>query len=189
MKDDGKKQCPDCQTTLENSVFALRRPEVSRRTFLKTAGLAAAVAPLGQFARPVLAGQPESPSQTIVWKLFESLTAAQKQAVVLDWSNPRRLRVENNWHVVPQRIGRFFTNDQRSLIDDILKNVTSEQGYDKMMRAMRDDSGGLDRYSACLFGDGQDKLSFMLTGRHQTIRAGAGGENNILAALCSTAMP
>ena len=33
-------------------------------------------------------------------------------------------------------------------------------------------------YSACLFSDGQDKLSFVLTGRHQTIRADGGAEPN-----------
>jgi hypothetical protein len=46
------------------------------------------------------------------------------------------------------------------------------------MKAMQDDSGGLENYSACLFSDEQDKLSFLLTGRHQTLRADGGAEKN-----------
>jgi hypothetical protein len=29
--------------------------------------------------------------------------------------------------------------------------VTSEEGYEKILRAMQDDMGGLGNYSACLF--------------------------------------
>ena len=40
-------------------------------------------------------------------------------------------------------------------------NRKSEEGFDKIERAMRDDAGGLGNYSACLFGDAENKLSFL----------------------------
>ncbi len=111
-----------------------------------------------------------------VRQLYESLSDGQKNTVVLPWNDWRRLHVGNNWHVVRQRIGRFYSEEQQEIIRGILKSVTSEEGYEKIIRSMVDNAGGFRQYAACIFKDGSNKLSFMLTGRHLTIRADGGSE-------------
>jgi hypothetical protein len=114
----------------------------------------------------------------MVKRLHESLSQEQKKFLLFPWHDARRLQVNNNWHVVPQKIRNAYSNEQKETIREILKSVTSDVGYDKTMKAMKDDSNGLENYSACLFSDGKDKLSFLLTGRHQTIRSDGGAEKN-----------
>ena len=154
---------------------------MNRRDFLKktskaTIGLVAA--PLITQITTAFARGPEEAAEQMVKRLYSSLTSKQRGTLLLPWTNSRRLRVENNWRVVRPRIRQIYSGEQQEMIKEILKGVTSEQGYDKITRAMRDDGGGLGNYSACLFSDGEDKLSFVLTGRHQTIRADGGAEKN-----------
>ena len=58
------------------------------------------------------------------------------------------------------------------MIHEILRGVTSEEGYDRFLRQLKDDDGGFERYSCALFGEpGKDKFEWVMTGRHLTIRA------------------
>ncbi len=184
MFDHPKLFCPDCGEAVE-ATNQSRHPfhEMPRREFLQKAGKAAvavAVAPLLNFASPIFARETGETAETMVKRLRDTLTEVQKKAVLLPWNDPRRLRVDNNWSVVPQRLGEFYSREQQVVIQKILKGVTSEGGYEKILRAMQDDMGGLDNYSACLFSDDGEKLAFMLTGRHQTIRADGGAEKNAM---------
>src|SRR5688572_12748905 len=100
------RMCPDCGETAES---------VSRREFLKAAGVAAvAVSTTPLWTR---ADAPESGStpETVVKTLFESLNEAQKKEVCFDWGyvHPKmgllRTRVANNWHITkPEINGDFF---------------------------------------------------------------------------------
>jgi len=182
MLDRPKLICPDCGEMVDatnqrrHSVH-----EIPRREFLQKAGkvaVAVAASPLLNFASPIYASETGETAETMVKRLRDTLTETQKKAILLPWSDPRRLRVENNWRVVPQRLGEFYSSEQQVIIQEILKAVTSEEGHEKILRAMQDDMGGLGNYSACLFSDGSEKLAFMLTGRHQTIRADGGAEKN-----------
>lgn len=174
--------CPECSEAVE--VMPATRcgeREVHRREFLKTVGkaaLAVTAAPLLNFIPLVEARGPNEKAEQMVKNLYESLTTGQKKTVVLPWGDARRLRVANNWRVIPQRIAEIYSQAQQEMIDKILRDVTSEEGYEKIMRAMQDDWEGLDNYSACLFSDGGENLAFLLTGRHQTIRADGGTEQN-----------
>jgi len=170
-----------CSDSEQPPKSILQECSMNRRDFLKktskaTIGLVAA--PLIIQIRPAFARGPEEAAEQIVKRLYSSLTSEQRGTLLLPWANSRRLRVENNWRVVRPRIRQIYSGEQQEMIKEILKGVTSEQGYDKITRAMRDDAGGLGNYSACLFSDGGDKLSFVLTGRHQTIRADGGAEKN-----------
>jgi hypothetical protein len=176
-----KAVCQDC----DSSNFALdsgwRSNGLNRRDFLKKVVKVAAVvgaAPVIGQVGPVFARGRAEPAEKMVKMLHESLSAEQRKILLLPWSNSRRLQVANNWRVVPQRIKGAYSKDQQEMIREILQGVTSEEGFDKIMRAMRDDAGGLGNYSASLFSDGNDKLSFVLTGRHQTIRADGGAQQN-----------
>jgi len=182
MFDYPKLICPDCGEAVE-ATNQSHHPlhEMPRREFLQKASKAAAavaVAPLLNFASPIFARETGEAAETMVKRLRDTLTEAQKKAVLLPWNDLRRLQVNNNWRVVPQVIDEFYSGEQQRLIQEIPKGVTSEEGYEKILRAMQDDMGGLDNYSACFFSDGGERLAFMLTGRHQTIRADGGAEKN-----------
>ncbi|MBI2479858.1 MAG: DUF3500 domain-containing protein [Planctomycetia bacterium] len=84
-----------------------------------------------------------------------------------------RSRVNANWHVTKPSIGDdFYTKDQRALIDTIVRNVTSEDGYERMIKQMDEDAGGMDEFSVAVFGEpGKGKFEWELTGRHLTLRA------------------
>ena len=154
---------------------------VNRRNFLKTAAGTAVVLGAGPLLTKVASGFArgrDEPAEQMVQALFESLTREQKRILLLPWGDPRRLQVNNNWQVVPQTIREIYAPDQQEMIRRILSGVTSETGYDKLMKAMQDDAGGLENYAACLFSDGGEKVSFLLTGRHQTLRADGGSEKN-----------
>jgi hypothetical protein len=144
--------------------------DIDRRGFIRPAGTLGAAAALGVrrgLAVP-LEGDP------LVVALRDSLTPAQASRFLLPWSDPRRTHAANNWHVVPETIGRAYSTDQRQLISDIVRSLTSDDGHDRLTRSMRDDAGGIDNYSAALFADDSDRLAFVLTGRHMTMRADAG---------------
>lgn len=182
MSDTSKLFCPDCGEAIDTTKQS-RHPfhEIPRREFLQKAGKAAvavAAAPLLNFAPPTFSRETDETAETMVKRLHDTLTETQKKVILLPWNDSRRLRVENNWRVVPQRLGEFYSREQQAIIQEILKAVTSEEGHEKILRAMQDDMGGLGNYSACLFGDGDEKLAFMLTGRHQTIRADNGVDKN-----------
>jgi hypothetical protein len=66
----------------------------------------------------------------------------------------------------------FYTNEQRMIVDEIVQNVTSADGYGRLQKQMEDDGGGLGGYSVAIFGEpGSGKFEWELTGRHLTLRA------------------
>ena len=145
-----------------------------RRSFLSTAGKAAALTIFSPFTSS--SALEDGPPEQLIRRLHDSLNADQQGRVLLPWGDRRRLKVRNNWRAVRESIGRFYTGEQRALIRGIVQGVTSEQGFDKLMRTMQDDHGGFERYSVCLFGKEDGALTFLLTGRHQTLRASVGAD-------------
>lgn len=163
MSRKSKPNCPDCVSS------------VSRRTFLQaSAGVAAVgvVAPMGgwhAFGAP----KPDSAAETAVGKLYQSLSDEQRKSVCLSFDDPLRHRISANWHVTKPKIGDgFFSKDQQAIITDVVRNITSEDGYGRFDQQMKDDSGGIGDYSVAIFGTpGSGKFQFELTGRHLTLRA------------------
>jgi hypothetical protein len=152
---------------------------VSRRDFVKTigAGAFAAVVPIiGQSASaagPVQAGPtPKSAAETTVARFYKTLTAEQRKVLAFPFDDPLRKRVGNNWAIVKPTIGEL-TPEQQSLCTEIMKNLCSEDGYERFMKQMEDDAGGFDAYHVAVFGEpGIDKpFEWVLTGRHDTLRA------------------
>ncbi len=152
--------CDDCERGL------------SRRDFVATAAGAAFAAT----ALPSLvsaAPSRKSKAETAVKALYHSLTDDQRQVVALPIDDPRRTKVNPNWHITKANVGKFFDKSQQDLIDEIFRSVTSEEGYEKFIKQMADDmGGGFKRYSVALFGNPiEGPFEFELTGRHHTIRA------------------
>jgi hypothetical protein len=174
MAEERKQVCPDCGEAV-----------VNRRDFIKVVGAAAAAASVGGLdllaPKTVAARGAKEKAEMMVKPLFDSLTAEQKKAVVLPWSNPKRIAVANNWFIVPEKIGPTFNNEQKEMIKQIFKSVTTEESWDKFQRQMKDDSGGMDNYSVAIFEDAENKrLEWVMTGRHLTIRADGGAEANMV---------
>ncbi|MBS0261684.1 MAG: DUF3500 domain-containing protein [Planctomycetes bacterium] len=150
---------------------------VNRRGFIKTLGSAAALAA----ATPVMLGgriiqaapSPQSSAESAVARFFETLSAEQRQVIVMPFDHALRQRINANWHVTkPTLDDSFYTDAQRALAKEIVKAVTSPDGYERLQKQMDDDAGGLGGYSVAVFGTpGSGKFEWELTGRHLTLRA------------------
>lgn len=156
--------CPDCTP-------------VDRREFLKAATGAVVVGAVGSsfwslpgaFAAP----SPTSAAETAVGRFYNSLSADQKKTICFAASDPLRQKINANWHITKPTISTdFYTQDQRQIIDEIIRNVTSKDGYDRLKKQVEFDSGGIGDYSVAVFGEpGTGIFEWELTGRHLTLRA------------------
>jgi hypothetical protein len=105
--------------------------------------------------------------------LYGTLTDSQKTKICFPFDHAKRLNINANWKISEPDIGSdFYTVEQRALINEILKGVTSEEGYERFQKQMEYDNGGINFYQMAIFGDpGTDKFEWEMTGRHLTIRA------------------
>ncbi len=144
---------------------------LDRRQFLKAAGVAAAAGFAPQFAWA--APSRKSDAETHVLKLYQSLSDEQKKALVFPFEHELRQKISANWHITKPIIREaFYTDDQRQIITDIVKGVTSPDGYERILKQTEFDDGGLGGYSLAIFGNpGEGPFEFELTGRHLTLRA------------------
>ena len=112
-------------------------------------------------------------AETAVKTLYDSLNEKQKKAICFPFEHELRHRISANWSITSPEIGGdFYTDDQRKIIDTIFRGVTSEDGYERFLKQMKDDQGGFGRYHVAIFGNpGADKFEWEMTGRHLTIRA------------------
>ncbi len=159
-----RKRCRDCH-------------DVDRRGFMQTVGgtiLATAAAPAlfdPRFAHAAPTAQ--STAETAVGRFYDSLTAEQKQKICLPFEHPLRTRISANWHITEPVVGDdFYSKQQRAMVDEIVEAVTSQEGYNRLLKQMDDDDGGLQNYSVAVFGEpGSGRFEWELTGRHLTLRA------------------
>lgn len=164
MSNDPIRSCPDCDDSLD------------RRRFLQTVGGVAAAATAAPLLTSVASAAPtqNSAAETAVKALYETLSDKQALGVCLPFNHKLRSRVNANWHISRARINKdFLTSDQLDLVDQILKGITSEGGYELLQKQMQADArNGLADYSFAIFGEpGKGKSEFELTGRHLTLRA------------------
>ena len=160
------KPCPDCESS------------VDRRTFLRAVGGVALVGaampavfdPRFAHAHPPSA---KSAAETAVARFYESLSDEQKKEVCFPFEHELRKRISANWHITKHKIDDpFYSKDQRAIINEIVKNVTSEDGYQRLLKQTEYDDGGVGAYSVAVFGTpGTGKFQWELTGRHLTLRA------------------
>jgi hypothetical protein len=154
--------CPDCDL-------------LPRRDFIRAVGgvaLATAVAPtLGSMAWA--APTPKSGAETVAAEFYKSLTDEQKKEICFDFDYELRRRINANWHITKQKIeSAFYTKEQQAMIDQIVRKVTSADGYERLIKQTEYDDGGLGAYSVACFGTPESgKFQWTLTGRHLTLRA------------------
>ena len=159
MNSDKRVICPDCDGTW------------TRRDFVKAVGgaaLAAGVVPLAAQAAP----KPSSAAETAAKRLYDSLTDEQRKTICFPFDHELRSTINANWAITKPKIAELFSKDQQATIDEIFRGVTSPDGYERFIKQMDDDAGGLDQYHVALFGmPDSGKFEFEMTGRHMTIRA------------------
>jgi len=165
MDPRNKPACPDCDSA------------PSRRDFLRVAGAAAAIgvaAPSLLFPHAAMgAPSAKSAAETAAGRLFASLSDEQKKTVCFAFDHDLRKKISANWQITKPTIDdSFYTKDQRENIYEIIKNVTSPDGYERFIKQTEYDNGGMGAYSIAMFGEpGSGKFQFELTGRHLTLRA------------------
>jgi hypothetical protein len=157
--------CPDCDAHLDRRDFV----KIAGATALAAGGLNWLTGSRAVHAAPT----PSSAAETSVSQLFGTLSDEQKKAICFPFDNPLRQKINANWHITKPKVDdAFYSVEQRKLIDDIFRGVTSEDGYERFMKQVEDDAGGFGDYSIAIFGEpGSDKCEWELTGRHLTVRA------------------
>ncbi|MBI3863202.1 MAG: DUF3500 domain-containing protein [Planctomycetia bacterium] len=168
--------CPDCDPADGG---------VNRREFVRLLGSsAAAVAAAGVLPARLSADAKSQPtSETLVKKLYDSLSAAQKDEICFAWdyNDDRgllRTHVSNNWNITDVSklnvAGSFFTKDQQELMREIFLGLYNSEWHDRVLKQLRDDTGGAPfgkEQTIAIFGTpGSGKFEFVMTGRHLTIR-------------------
>jgi hypothetical protein len=159
---------------------------LSRREFLRTVGTTVGGIALAGVTAGILPASAQSASktpparaETLVKTLFESLTAKQRETLCMPWEHPKRSMVGANWAIVKPTISDIFTADQQKMVEGILRGITTDEWYPKILQQMKDDAGGLDQYHVALFGDPRSgKFEWVLTGRHVTLRADGNSHPN-----------
>ncbi|WP_165226147.1 DUF3500 domain-containing protein [Aquisphaera insulae] len=154
---------------------------LSRRDFVRGVGaglLGAAVPGLGlnvaaRAAMSLSRSAPErtNPAETAVARFYKSLTKPQREAICFPFDHNLRSVVKNNWNIVKPSI-RDLDKEQQALCREIMKGLSSEDGHERFMKQMKDDSGGFDAYHVAVFGEPESEKPFewVLTGRHDTLR-------------------
>lgn len=150
--------------------------EVNRRDFVRTVGTVAAVGATGlAVARPgmVHANAPSFDPKNAVQAFYKSLSETQREKLCFPFEHDLRHRINANWNITEPTLGDdFYSREQRDLVKEVLKSITTEEGYEKLMQQVQDDNGGLGRYSVAVFGNPEEgEFEWEITGRHLTLRA------------------
>ena len=150
---------------------------MTRRAFLKTtaSGLAVASAGLPALTLPSAFAAPtkSDKSETLVTTLFKTLNEEQKKAVCFPFDHPLRSKVDNNWHIVKQKVADFYTKDQQAMVKEIFVGLHSPEYAENVFKQVEHDAGkpGFGDAAIALFGEpGTGKFEFVFTGRHVTRR-------------------
>jgi hypothetical protein len=168
MKNDLRITCPDCEH------------DWTRRDFVKAVGVAALAAGAMPLAPSSAAPTATSTAETAAKRLFDSLNDAQRKEICFDFNHPLREKINANWSITKPTIAEFFSKEQQATIDEIFRGVTSPDGYERFLKQMDDDAGGVGEYHVALFGTpGSGKFEFEMTGRHLTIRADGDSVENV----------
>jgi hypothetical protein len=143
---------------------------VDRREFFRAAGGAALAAGAAAsltgpvWAQAKAASASEAGAESLVKKLYDTLSEAQRKVICFDWDHmdPERgllrTRVANNWNITEEFVNSdFYTDDQRDL-----------------MRSIFQDN------SIAIFGKpGDGKFEFVFTGRHCTLRCDGNSADHV----------
>ena len=157
-------RCPECDAGLDRRTFMAK---------LGSAAVAAGAVPMLSMPRVARTAEKAPNAETAVKALYETFTESQRKVVCFPFDHPLRKRISANWKITEPELGSdFYSTEQRGLVREIFRGVTSEDGYERFLKQMDEDWGGFDAYTMAVFGEpGSGKFEWEMTGRHLTIRA------------------
>ncbi|HEX3728153.1 MAG TPA: DUF3500 domain-containing protein [Pirellulales bacterium] len=170
--------CSDCESS----------PEVTRREFLKSAGVAAAAvgaAPL--LARAAVAIPADSTPDSVAKLLYESLNDGQRKEICFAWDYTEdkrgllRSRISNNWNITqPTILSDFYNSDQQAMIKHIFESMIQPDWHKRIYKQLEDDAQGYGEHqSIAMFGKPGEKFEFVMTGRHMTLRCDGNNSEHV----------
>ena len=152
---------------------------VNRRQFLETSAAAAvAMSAAGSVASVNAEAAKKASAETLVGRLYASMSDRQKRDVCFDWDHQDKKRgllrtfVANNWNITKHEInGDFYNDEQRDLITQVFESIVHPDWHERYHRQLEDDCGGFgNEQSIAIFGKpGDGKFEMVLTGRHMTL--------------------
>lgn len=157
-----RSECPECRVEVPTGL--------TRRQFVRAVGAVAALPLIGGRAMADTGPKPDSAAEGAAKRLFESMNAEQKKTLCFAFDHPLRSKINANWKITDPTIGDL-TKEQQSLVEEIVKGVTSPEGFERFTRQMDEDYGGLPSYHIAMFGEPGGPFEFEMTGRHLTMRA------------------
>jgi hypothetical protein len=167
--------CPDCD----------RGPDgPNRRDFLRTVSAAAAAVaaggvPLFATAKAHAAPTAKNAAETAVKGLYDSLTETQRKEVCFDWDHKdkdRGLRAPSSATTAHHEAGhsqRLLHEEAADIIHDVFKGLIHPDWYAKVLKQLKDDTGGQEGAPAehrDLGKPGDGKFELVMTGRHMMLR-------------------
>lgn len=164
------------------------KSQIDRRTFLQSVSAAtAATATLG-VAGEAIANTESVSAESLVARLYGTLSDVQKKDICFDWDHQDRKRgllrtfVANNWNVTKHEIlDDFYDDEQRELITDIFESIIHPDWHERYYQQLEDDAGGFgNEQSIAIFGKpGEGKFELVLTGRHLTLRCDGNSADHV----------
>jgi len=176
----------------EQGVSSESQLEINRRNFVRAtgavalAGMASALLPNCSFGET--SKEPES--EQLVKKLYESLTADQKEKVCFDWNHKDdrgllRTHVSNNWSITDRKRlnvgGKFYSKDQQEMIEALFFGLYDKEWHKRIRKQLMDDAGGYGKaQTIAIFGNPNDgKYELVMTGRHLTVRCDGNSSEHV----------
>ena len=189
MTDDRKRACPECVEDAVDLDHLDHLDHLDRRDFIRILGSSAVAAPLlatSVSAAPADKPKPNKPAEDLVREFHATLTADQKQELVLPWNHgadgknakPSRLRTYNS-AILGKRLAAKYSKPQQELIQRTLRAVLSSD--DALKRMSRngtwDNSRSFDGNGCVIFGDPTaGQFSWVFAGHHLTVRCDGNSE-------------
>jgi hypothetical protein len=186
MSDQEKVQCPDCDALGRRDFLTLMGGTAVTLAGLELVPQMAAAQPGA--AQPAPTAPRTKPAEAMIRELFESLTDAQKNQVVMPFNHrignsqtPARLGMYNA-SINANNIGVVYTRAQKELNERILKSICADdEGFRRVTRnGTFDNSRTLDNCGAHIFGNpmNNQQYAWVFTSHHLTVRCDGNSEPN-----------
>jgi hypothetical protein len=157
----------------------------ARRAFLlgaaRTLGVAAGLAAgggLGELARLGALGRPGGGERGVGFRplataLWDSLSPAQRAAIVLPWEHPSRELVGHVACLDTPRLASVLDAPQRELVHRLYETIIAPERLRRFGRLVGLEGGGLDPCNIALYGDPRtERCQLTFSGGHLLVRGG-----------------
>ena len=162
---------------------------LNRRKFIESTAAAAVVgsAAIGTGAHAEAATESVT-AETLVGRLYESLSDQQKNDVCFDWNHQDKKRgtlrtfTANNWKITKREINSdFYSEEQFDLIQQVFESIIHPDWHERYYQQLEDDCGGFGHdQSIAIFGKpGDGKFEMVLSGRHMTLRCDGNSTDHV----------